>query len=137
MPTMTTTRPRPRPVQIVEEGKKSITLDVVFKRTKLDPDSLENFYAFFYQQITVKIIDAKKWVGLTLTKLSNHKVFLKSDFNCTEVDLVEGICDAVEIEFSKKRKIDDEEAKKLYDGNLARFYNSENLSEDGEYLGKF
>jgi hypothetical protein len=130
-------KPKPKPVKIVEEGKKSITLDVVFKRTKLDPDSLENYYAFFYQQITVKIINAKKWVGLTLTKLSNHKVFLKSELQCTEIDLVEGICDAVEIEFSKKRKIDDEEAKKLYDGNLARFFNDENLSIDGEWIGRF
>jgi hypothetical protein len=130
-------RPKPRPVKIVEEGKKSITLDVVFKRTKLDPDSLENYYAFFFQQITVKIISAKKWDGLTLTKLSNHKVFLKSELQCTEVDLVEGTCDAVEIEFSKKKKLTNEEAKELYEKNLARFFGSENFAEEGEYLGKF
>jgi len=137
MPTMTTTRPRPKPVKIVSENQKSVTVDVVFKRTKLDPDSLENFYAYFYQQITVKIIDAKKWVGLTLTKLSNGKVFLVSMLNCVELDLVEGTCDAVEIEFGKKKKLTTEETKELYDKGLTRFFGSEDFSSEGEYLGKF
>jgi hypothetical protein len=130
-------KPKYRPVQIVSENQKTVTVDCVFLRTKLDPDSLENFYAYFYQQVTVSIINAKKWVGLTLTKLSNHKVFLKSELQCTEVDLIPDICDAVEIEFGKKKKLTTEEAKELYEKNLARFFGSENLAEEGEWIGRF
>jgi len=130
-------RPKPKPVKIIEDGKKSVTVDIVYRKTSINPDDLETMSIFFFMTCVVSIVKSKRFEGITLTKLSNGKVFMKSDFSCVEVDLVEGFSDCIDLEFSKKKRITDEEAKELYVKGLARFYGSENFAEEGEYLGKF
>jgi uncharacterized protein YifE (UPF0438 family) len=61
---------------------------------------------------------------------------MKSDFSCTEVDLVERFSDAIDVEFGKKKKVTTEEASKLVSEG-ARYFGSESFNEEGSYIGKF
>jgi len=133
---MMTKRPKPKPVKIIEEGKKSVTVDIVYRKTSINPDDLETMSIFFFMTCTVSVVKSKRFEGITLSRLSNGKIFMKSDFSCVEVDLVEGFSDCIDLEFSKKKKVTTEEASKLISEG-ARYFGSESFNEEGSYIGKF
>jgi hypothetical protein len=129
-------RPKLKPVQIMEENQKAITLNIVYRKTSINPDDLETMSIFFFMTCTVSVVKSKRFEGITLSRLSNGKIFMKSDFSCVEVDLVEGFSDCIDLEFGRKRKVTTEEASKLVSEG-ARYFGSESFNEEGSYIGKF
>lgn len=73
---------------ILEQDKKKLSVDVIFTREALNPQTLKTVSAFFLQTVTFEIWKESEFENLTLTSMLGHgvereriiKVFLKKTF---------------------------------------------------------